>query len=148
MWCYRTSPSPVGDRSRTRRCDAWRKGADFLPQAERYSLMPAIDRWVIRETIVCFEIAETAALAVVARTARFLAGIRASGCGTALEDFGRGMASFTYLKALPVDFLKIGGQVVRDIEFAQGHALTSPLPLTDPDGRLMMPRLQPSGGPA
>lgn len=208
--------------------------ADFLPQAERYNLMPAIDRWVVRETIarlgewhrehpdaelpvcsinlsasalaeeslvpvleqqlakhgipsetLCFEIAETAALANLARTVRFLSGIRATGCAVALEDFGSGVTSFTYLKSLPVDFLKIGGHFVRGvvedpvygsivsavnqigrsmgistiakqvgsapvlhklralgIGYAQGRALTPPVPLTDADGRVMMRSLQ------
>jgi diguanylate cyclase (GGDEF)-like protein/PAS domain S-box-containing protein len=208
--------------------------ADFLPQAERYNLLPSIDRWVVRETIarlgewhrehpdselpvcsinlsasaltddtlvpllerslaghgippatLCFEIAETAALGNLARTVRFLYEIRTIGCKVALEDFGSGMSSFTYLKTLPVDFLKIGGHFVRGvvedpvygsivgavdqigrsmgistiakqvgsapvlhklralgIGYAQGRALSPPVPLTDADGRVMMPSLQ------
>jgi len=208
--------------------------ADFLPQAERYNLMPAIDRWVIRETIaqlgqwhrehpgselpvcsinlsasalageslvphleqqlarygippdtLCFEITESAALSNLARTLRFLTQIRAAGCAVALEDFGNGMSSFTYLKTLPVDFLKISGHfvggVLEDpmygsivsavnqigesmgifsiakqvgnaeilrklrslgIGYAQGRALTPPVPLTDWDGRVMQRSLQ------
>lgn len=208
--------------------------ADFLPQAERYNLMPAIDRWVVRETIallgqwhrehpdaglpvcsinlsasvladegfvtflqqelskyaipsetLCFEIAESAALGNLARTLRFLTEIRSAGCSVALEDFGSGVTSFTYLKTLPVDFVKIGGHFVRGvvedpvygsivgavnqigqsmgistiakqvgsgpvlrklralgIEYAQGRALTPPMPLTDSDGRVTMQGLQ------
>ncbi|HEY0351588.1 MAG TPA: EAL domain-containing protein, partial [Gemmatimonadales bacterium] len=138
--------------------------ASFLPQAERYNLMPSIDRWVVRRTIellggwhrdhpecelplcsinisaasldddslvphlrdqltlhrlpakaLCFEIAEAAVLANFAQTVRFISEIRKTGCGVALDDFGNGLHSFAYLKALAVDFLKIGGHYVRGV---------------------------------
>ena len=138
--------------------------ATFLPLADRYNLMPAIDRWVIRQTTqlvgnwhrghpghelplccinisaaslddeniirtvreqlaehqlppkaLCFEIAEAAALGNFAQTVRFISEIRATGCGVALDDFGGGVHSFAHLKALPVDFLKIGGHYVRGV---------------------------------
>jgi diguanylate cyclase (GGDEF)-like protein/PAS domain S-box-containing protein len=207
---------------------------EFLPQAARYNLMPAIDRWVISGAIAvlgqwhrdhpdselpvcsinlsasalvddklvpeierqlteqglpagafCFEVAESAALSNLAGAVRFLSEIRAAGCGMALEDFGGSVSSFTYLKTLPVDFLKIGGHFVRGvvddpmygsivgavneiarsigmftiakqvgservldklrtlgIGYAQGRALTAPAPLTDSNGRFMMPGLR------
>jgi diguanylate cyclase (GGDEF)-like protein/PAS domain S-box-containing protein len=141
-----------------------RPAASFLPQAERYNLMPAIDQWVIRRTVelmgkwhqehpgcelplcsinlsasslddaslvprlrehlsqerlppeaLCFEIAEAAAVANFAQTVRFISDIRATGCGVALDDFGNGVHAFAYLKALAVDFIKIGGHYVRGV---------------------------------
>jgi len=135
----------------------------FLPEAERYNLMAAIDRWVVCQTVallgqwrrehpecelplcainlsasslrddfvpvvreqlaehrlapeaLCFEITEAAALGNLANTVRLISQIRATGCGVTLEDFGNGLTSFAYLKALPVDFVKIGGHYVRGV---------------------------------
>jgi Amt family ammonium transporter len=130
---------------------------------------------------LCFELGESAALANMARTTRFLSGLRAAGCGVALEDVGCGVTSFTYLRSLPVDFLKIGGRFVAGmvtdpvygsivsavhqisasagipiiakqvdsepvlemlrflgIDYAQGSALSPPVPLTDARGGVRM----------
>lgn len=144
----------------------------FMPAAERYGLMPVIDRWVIETALanfnhlhpagsevqmvainlsgasveddalaeliielmrrhqvapsrVCFEITETVAVRNLSQVARFMERLRAVGCKIALDDFGAGMSSFTYLKNLPLDIIKIDGSFIRDM-------------LTDPVSHVMV----------
>jgi diguanylate cyclase (GGDEF)-like protein/PAS domain S-box-containing protein len=62
-----------------------------------------------------FEITETAMIFNLSAACTFLKDIKEFGCGTALDDFGSGFTSLSYLRQLPVDFLKIDGSFVQNL---------------------------------
>ncbi|MHB8659884.1 MAG: putative bifunctional diguanylate cyclase/phosphodiesterase [Solirubrobacteraceae bacterium] len=62
-----------------------------------------------------FEITETSVMQDMERATAFAERLEALGCKLALDDFGTGFASFTYLKRLPVQYLKIDIDFVRDL---------------------------------
>ncbi|HET8625164.1 MAG TPA: EAL domain-containing protein [Gemmatimonadales bacterium] len=65
---------------------------------------------------LCFEIAEPAVLADLARAVSFTRALRSLGCRVALDDFGGGLASLHHLKALSLDYLKLSASITRDLQ--------------------------------
>jgi hypothetical protein len=98
--------------------------ADFLD-----FVTEQIDATRVAPRKLCFEITETSAVSELAHALRFIDTLKALGCRFALDDFGTGLSSFSYLKSLPVDYLKIDGGFVKglvadDIDQAMGRKFT------------------------
>ncbi len=72
-------------------------------------------RTEIRPEWISFEVTETAVIGDLTHTAAIVRAIKELGCAVALDDFGSGLASYSYLKELPVDWLKIDGVFVRNL---------------------------------
>jgi len=62
-----------------------------------------------------FEITETAAITNMDAARHFAETVTAMGCGLGLDDFGTGFSSFSYLKELPVQHLKIDIEFIREL---------------------------------
>lgn len=84
-------------------------------------LLPLV-RAVVEETgitaeRITFEITETAAIASLVQTRKVLTQLRTLGCRFALDDFGAGFNSYSYLKHFPVDYLKIDGTFITNLVY-------------------------------
>ena len=135
---------------------------EFIRAAERYRLMPHIDRWVVQTVLsalgrgglrlppgrsvainiagqtlgdsdflefvvdcfdhtganpgdICFEVTESSVVANLDHAQRFIAVLHGMGCEFALDDFGSGLSSFSTLRTLLMDYLKIDGSFINNV---------------------------------
>ncbi len=87
-----------------------------LSDGELFSFIRSkVEEYAILPSRICFEITETSAIAHLNDTIGFMERARNDGFEFALDDFGTGMSSFTYLKALPIDYLKVDGGFIRNL---------------------------------
>lgn len=74
------------------------------------------ERHAVSPTFITFEITETAAVERHDLALAFIHRMRAIGCTFALDDFGSGISSFSYLKNLPTEIVKIDGSIVANCD--------------------------------
>ncbi|MGA2189269.1 MAG: EAL domain-containing protein [Steroidobacteraceae bacterium] len=136
--------------------------SEFIRAAERYRLMPYVDRWVVQTVLsalgrggmklpagrsvainiagqtladteflefvvdcfdhtgaspsdICLEVTENSVVANLDHARRFIAVLHGMGCEFALDDYGSGLSSFSTLRTLPMDYLKIDGTFIRNL---------------------------------
>lgn len=84
--------------------------ADFVT-----SFFAMIDSTGFPRSRLTVEVTESGLIEDLASAATVLASLRAGGCRVAIDDFGTGYSSLAYLKALPLDYLKIDKDLAGDI---------------------------------
>ncbi len=94
-------------------CSINLSGQSFCEEGFSDFIINKIKSTAVSPKLLCFEITETAAVSNLSQTIEFMNKIKKLGCQFSLDDFGTGMSSFTYLKNLPVDYLKIDGYFVK-----------------------------------
>lgn len=72
--------------------------------------------------LLVFEVTETALMADLDGGREFAEGLHRLGCRFALDDFGTGYGTFTYLKHIPIDYVKIDMEFVRDLATSDADA--------------------------
>src|SRR5690606_19646798 len=90
-------------------------GSSLLDPAFKDDVQQLFNGFNIPYQQICFEITESAAIVNLQNTLAFIEHFRALGCRIALDDFGSGFSSYSYLKHFPADFVKIDGHFVRDL---------------------------------
>ena len=106
----------------TATCNINLSGASISDEDFKFFLLNAFEKYHIPHDLICFEITETMAIIKMTEAIKFMDEFKRLGCTFALDDFGTGFSSYGYLKNLPVDYVKIDGNFIRDI-------LTDPIDL-------------------
>jgi len=106
----------AGDTARLESCAINLSGTSIADESFLEFIIQRLDSVEVPAHKICFEITETAVVANLARAVRFVEELTARGCQFALDDFGSGLSSFTFLKNLSVDFIKIDQTFVEGID--------------------------------
>jgi EAL domain-containing protein (putative c-di-GMP-specific phosphodiesterase class I) len=91
-------------------------GASLADESIIGYIMDAADYNGVDPANICIEVTETSAILNLTSASRFIYILKERGFTFALDDFGSGFSSFSYLKNLPVDYLKIDGCFIRNMD--------------------------------
>jgi len=78
-------------------------------------VVDCLDQTGVLPQQICFEVTESSVIANFDHARRFVGVLHGMGCSFALDDFGSGLGSFTHLKTIPMDYLKIDGAYMRNL---------------------------------
>ena len=98
-------------------------GASLNSESFLEFLSQKLTEYHLPPNLFCFEVTETVAVSDLARAVNFLESLRNLGCTVALDDFGTGMSSLNYLKNLPIDYLKIDGSFIKELNYNKASKL-------------------------
>ncbi|MEC9313851.1 MAG: EAL domain-containing protein, partial [Pseudomonadota bacterium] len=79
-------------------------------------LKRVIKKYEVDPSKLIFEVTETAAVSNLQQAKLMMTAIKALGCQFSLDDFGVGFASFSYMRQLPIDIIKIDGIFIKDLD--------------------------------
>ncbi len=89
-------------------------------------VVEALDHTGVAPSQLCFEIPESVVVTNLDHAHRFINVLHGIGCRFALDDFGNGIGSFSNLKYLEIDYLKIDGNYIRDLDTdSVNHAMVT-----------------------
>ena len=100
-------------------------GASLSNEKFLADLQLMLQQGIVDPKTICFEITESAAASNLYSVTIFINTLKRLGCRFALDDFGSGIASFEYLRQLPVDYIKIDGSFVQNLSDPLNAAIVS-----------------------
>jgi diguanylate cyclase (GGDEF)-like protein len=96
---------------------------DIINQDTHQFIFSTLDKYKDEAKLLDFEILESEEIEDFDKVKEFIVKIRSYGCNIGVDDFGAGYSNFNMLEALNVDFVKIDGSLIKEIDKLSKHAL-------------------------
>jgi len=95
---------------------------DILNEATHRFIFDALERFDVADRVI-FEILESEGIENFETMHRFIASVKLLGCRIAIDDFGTGYSNFVYMLELNVDYIKIDGTLIKNIDTDQSSLI-------------------------